>query len=255
MVQAFIADLHLTAERPLAIDLLQEFLGQARGKVEHLYILGDLFEYWVGDDGAEEPEFAPVVAALRSATEHGLGIAVMHGNRDFLLGPDFAKRTGCLLLDDPHRLLLYGVATVLSHGDTLCTDDHDYLALRAQFRNPAWQQQVLSRPLSERVAMARTLRQESGQATSAKDAAALDVNATAVTALLNHHHAQRVIHGHTHKPGQYPALSEAGPATRIVVGDWYEGSSVLTAGPHGLRLTSVADFPGAILDVVRGEHE
>ena len=255
MAQAFIADLHLTAERPEAIDLFREFLRQAQGSVENLYILGDLFEYWVGDDGAKEPEFAPVLAALRRATEYGLSIAVMPGNRDFLLGSDFARQTGCRLLEDPYALSLYGVATVLSHGDALCTDDHDYLALRAQFRDPLWQQHVLSRPLAERVAMARALRQESGQATSAKDAAILDVNLTAVTTILDDHRALRLIHGHTHRPGQYPAICRHGQAARIVVGDWYEGSSVFTVGPRGMKLTSVADFPRAITDVMSRENE
>ncbi|HUW98311.1 MAG TPA: UDP-2,3-diacylglucosamine diphosphatase [Acidiferrobacter sp.] len=255
MAQAFIADLHLTAERPEAIGLLQQFLEQAQGRIETLYILGDLFEYWVGDDGAEEPEFAPVISALRRATDAGLAIAVMHGNRDFLLGSDFAKRSGCRLLEDPTPLSLYGVPTILSHGDALCTDDHDYLALRTQMRDPLWQRRVLSRPLSERIAMAHALRHESGQATYAKDAAILDVNPGAVTALLDRHRALRLIHGHTHRPGIYPAASGSGQATRIVVGDWYEGSSILTVGPCGQKLTPVADFLGAVADVISGENE
>ncbi len=255
MAQAFIADLHLTAERPGAIALFQEFLGHAQKHVETLYILGDLFEYWVGDDGAGEPEFAPVMSALRCATEAGLAIAVMHGNRDFLLGSGFAKATGCRLLEDPHRISLYGVPTVLSHGDALCTDDHPYLALRAQFRDPAWQRQILGRPLAERVAMARTLRRESGRATFAKDAAILDVNPAAVAELLSQQNARRLIHGHTHRPGQYRQASGEGLITRIVVGDWYEGSSVLVVGPTGLKLSAATDFPGAIADVMGGKHE
>ncbi len=255
MAQAFIADLHLTAERPEAIELFREFLGYTQERVETLYILGDLFEYWVGDDGALEPEFAPVISALRLATERGLTINVMHGNRDFLLGSDFAKATGCRLLEDPHRIALYGVPTVLSHGDALCTDDHEYLALRAQFRDPVWQEQILSRSLSERVAMARALRRESGRATFAKDAAILDVNPDAVTELLLQQNAERLIHGHTHRPGHYPQKTPGGLITRIVVGDWYEGSSVLIVGPRGLTLTAATDFPRAITDVMGGQHE
>ncbi len=250
MAQAFIADLHLTAERPAAIALFCAFLGSARERLERLYILGDLFEYWVGDDGLAEPECAPVIAALASATRAGLAVSVMHGNRDFLLGSGFARHTGCQLLADPHSLTLYGVPTLLSHGDALCTDDAEYQRLRARFRDPAWQRQVLSRPLPERLEMARSLRRESERAMSGKDEALLDVNDDAVTALLAEHQAVQLIHGHTHKPGRYPVALDGQRATRVVVGDWYTTSSVLTAGPRGLRLTAVADFPGAVADVM-----
>jgi UDP-2,3-diacylglucosamine hydrolase len=253
--QAFIADLHLTAQRPEAIALFQDFLGHARGKLDHLYILGDLFEYWVGDDGADEAEFAPVVAALRAATGAGLAISVLHGNRDFLLGERFVALSGCHLLCDPHELTLFGTRTLISHGDALCTDDREYQALRQQFRDPRWQQQVLTRPLAERIAMARALRQESGRATPAKDAALLDVNSGAAGAWLDQHGLRRLIHGHTHKPGEYPVPTAAGPGVRIVVGDWYEGSSVLVAGPAGHALVAVADFSRAVADVMRGQGE
>lgn len=253
--QAFIADLHLTAERPEAIALFQDFLQEAEGTLDRLYILGDLFEYWVGDDGAEEPEFAPIINALRRTTERGLPIAVIRGNRDFLLGPGFSARTGCVLLEDPHKLMLFGVPTLLSHGDLLCTDDHDYLSLRAQFQDPAWQARILKRPLAERVALARSLRRESGRAIGGKEAAILDVNAAAARSLLDGHGASRLIHGHTHRPGHYPLGTSAAPFVRVVVGDWYEGSSVLTAGPLGLTLSSVTDFPRAILDVMGRKNE
>ncbi len=251
--QAFIADLHLTAQRPHAIGLFRDFLAAARGTLDHLYILGDLFEYWVGDDGADEPEFAPVVGALRAATDGGLAISVLHGNRDFLLGSRFAELTGCRLLDDPHELTLFGARTLVSHGDALCTDDREYQAMRRQFRDPRWQQQVLARPLAERIAMARTLRQESSRATPAKDAALLDVNTGAAGALLDRHALRRLIHGHTHRPGEYPVPTAQGPAVRIVVGDWYEGSSVLVVGPAGHVLIAVTDFPRAVADVMRGQ--
>lgn len=252
MAQAFIADLHLTAERPTAIALFRGFLAEASTRLQKLYILGDLFEYWVGDDGAAEPEFTGVIEALRSATGRGLDIAVMHGNRDFLLGSRFAEQTGCRLLADPHVVSLYGVPTLLSHGDALCVDDHAYMALRAQMRDLAWQQQVLARPLAQRIAMARTLRQESSRATGSKEAVILDVNAGAVAALLEQHQVLRLIHGHTHRPGHYPVTTERGQALRLVVGDWYEGSSILVAGPKGLKLTAVADFARTVTDVMGG---
>ena len=253
--RAFIADLHLTAQRPHAIGLFRDFLEQAQGPLDQLYILGDLFEYWVGDDGADEPEFAPVVAALREATDTGLGISVLHGNRDFLLGARFAELTGCRLLDDPHELTLFGAPTLISHGDALCTDDREYQELRRQFRDPRWQQQILTRPLADRIAMARALRAESGRATPAKDATLLDVNTEAATALLERHGVRRLIHGHTHRPGEYPVPTAMGPGVRIVVGDWYEGSSVLVVGPARHALVAVADFPGAVADVMRGQRE
>ena len=249
--QAFIADLHLTAQRPQAIALFRDFLAQARDRLDHLYILGDLFEYWVGDDGIDEAEFAPVIAALRAATGTGLAISVLHGNRDFLLGERFAEMSGCRLQDDPHELTLFGIRTLISHGDALCTDDREYQALRAQFRDLRWQHQVLARPLAERIIMARALREESGRATPAKDSALLDVNTAAAGALLDRHGVRRLIHGHTHRPGEYPVPTAAGPGIRIVVGDWYEGSSVLVVGPAGHALVAVADFPRAVADVMR----
>ncbi len=249
--QAFIADLHLTAQRPQAIALFRDFLAQARDRLDHLYILGDLFEYWVGDDGIDEAEFAPVIAALRAATGTGLAISVLHGNRDFLLGERFAEMSGCRLQDDPHELTLFGIRTLISHGDVLCTDDREYQALRAQFRDPRWQHQVLARPLAERIIMARALREESGRATPAKDSALLDVNTAAAGALLDRHGVRRLIHGHTHRPGEYPVPTATGPGIRIVVGDWYEGSSVLVVGPAGHALVAVADFPRAVADVMR----
>ena len=249
--QAFIADLHLTAQRPQAIALFRDFLAQARDRLDHLYILGDLFEYWVGDDGIDEAEFAPVIAALRAATGTGLAISVLHGNRDFLLGERFAEMSGCRLQDDPHELTLFGIRTLISHGDALCTDDREYQALRAQFRDLRWQHQVLARPLAERIVMARALREESGRATPAKDSALLDVNTAAAGALLDRHGVRRLIHGHTHRPGEYPVPTATGPGIRIVVGDWYEGSSVLVVGPAGHALVAVADFPRAVADVMR----
>lgn len=252
---AFIADLHLTAQRPEAIELFRDFLAQARDRLDQLYILGDLFEYWVGDDGADEAEFAPVIAALRTATDRGLGISVLHGNRDFLLGTRFVELSGCHLLNDPHELTLFGAPTLISHGDALCTDDREYQELRRQFRDPRWQQQVLTRPLADRIAMARALRAESGRATPAKDATLLDVNTEAAAALLERHGVRRLIHGHTHRPGEYPVPTAMGPGVRIVVGDWYEGSSVLVVGPARHALVAVADFPGAVTDVMRGQRE
>lgn len=249
-IPAFIADLHLCAERPAAIAVFEALLADAARHLSDLYILGDLFEYWIGDDGADASGFTPIVAALRAATARGLRVFVMHGNRDFLLGAGFAAASGCTLLADPHRLDLFGTPTVLSHGDALCTDDHAYMALRAQFRDPQWQQQILARSLYERLAMARALRHESTQATGAKDQAIMDVNDRAVTDLLEQQQAQRLIHGHTHRPGHYPATTARGPAERVVVGDWYEGSSALFASPAGLTLAAATDLAGTVAQIM-----
>lgn len=252
MAVAFIADLHLTMERPAGVALFTEFLGEAAGQLEHLYILGDLFEYWVGDDGAAEPEFAPILTALRQATTRGLPISVMHGNRDFLLSRKFTRTTGCILLRDPHPITLFGTRVLLSHGDALCTDDTEYMALRRRLRNPFWQWLILRRSLAARMAMARRLRRESSMATSQKPEMIMDVNTNAVRALLGRHRVRQLIHGHTHRPGRYQLDGPEGVLERVVVGDWYEGSSILVAGPRGLRLAAVPDLVGAIAEVMGG---
>jgi UDP-2,3-diacylglucosamine hydrolase len=239
----FISDLHLDPSRPHITALFLDFLrGEAR-QAQALYILGDLFEAWVGDD-ADDALAAEVRAALRELTDAGVPVWVMRGNRDFLIGADFARDTGARLLADPAVLLLDGEPTLLMHGDQLCTDDEAYQAFRRQVREPAWIEAVLAQPLAARRAFADKARAASGEHQSALRAegaleAITDVNAEAVAATMARFGVRRLIHGHTHRPAVH-ALEAAGrPARRIVLGDWYEQGSVLRVDADGVELAAL----------------
>lgn len=209
------------------MDLYTRFLGaQARG-AEALYILGDLFESWIGDDD-DDALAARVVAATRALRDSGVPVYFMHGNRDFLLGADYAARAGMTLLADPSVVELGGERVLLMHGDTLCTDDVDYQKFRTLVRNPEWQRQFLAKPLAERRAFAAHARGESSKHTAIKAAEIMDVNKSAVAAALRAHGVRRMIHGHTHRPATHRFDLDGHVAERIVLGDWYEQSSVLS---------------------------
>lgn len=239
----FVSDLHLDAERPAVTELFLRFLrGEAR-QAEALYILGDLFEAWVGDDETCEP--APEVrAALRELTQSGVPVYFMRGNRDFLVGPRFAEETGATLLPDPAVVSLHGEPTLLMHGDLLCTDDRAYQAFRNQVRDPHWQAQFLAQTLPTRQAFAQQARAASKQHQQGlKDAKQLetitDVNADAVKETLGRYGVTRLIHGHTHRPAIH-SLRESGSAgQRIVLGDWYDQGSVLRIDADGIELASL----------------
>jgi len=236
----FISDLHLSPERPAITALFLEFLrGRAR-QAEALYILGDLFEYWIGDDVAGRPEVVPLIAALRELTDQGIPVYVMHGNRDFLLGPGFEQATGTRLLPDPSVISLYGTPVLLMHGDTLCTDDTDYLKFRAMVRNPQWVQAFLGKPMAERVAMVREYRELSKTATATKKPEIMDVNAGAVEAAFRQHGVRQMIHGHTHRPAQHRLEVDGRTVQRTVLGDWYEQGSVLTCTAEGCTLETLS---------------
>ena len=226
MTTLFISDLHLDESRPHIVDLYIDLLaGEARG-ADALYILGDLFEAWIGDDDdAGLP--ARVAQATRALSEAGVPVYFMHGNRDFLLGADYAARAGLTLLADPTVVELGGERTLLMHGDTLCTDDVDYLKFRALVRDPRWQRQFLSRPLAERRAFAAQARGESRARTSAARPEIMDVTQAAVEAAMRAHGVRRLIHGHTHRPATHRFDLDGQTAERIVLGDWYEQDSVL----------------------------
>jgi UDP-2,3-diacylglucosamine hydrolase len=239
----FISDLHLDASRPRITALFLDFLrGEAR-QAQALYILGDLFEAWVGDD-ADDALAVEVRTALRELTDAGVPVWLMRGNRDFLLGPDFARDTGARLLADPAVLLLGGEPTLLMHGDQLCTDDEAYQAFRRQVRDPAWIESFLAQPLAARRAFGDKARAASGEHQSALKAqgaleAITDVNADAVAATMARYGVRRLIHGHTHRPAVH-ALEAAGrPARRIVLGDWYEQGSVLRVDTDGVELAAL----------------
>jgi len=223
----FISDLHLDDARPQITELFARFLQEDARGADALYILGDLFESWIGDDD-DAPLAALVAQALHNLSDSGVPIYFMRGNRDFLLGADYAKQCGMTPLDDPALIELGGERTLLMHGDTLCTDDIEYQKFRALVRNPAWQTQFLAKPLAERRTFAAQARGESRKQTAMKAAEIMDVNQGAVESAMRAHGVRRLIHGHTHRPATHRFDLDVQAAERIVLGDWYEQSSVLT---------------------------
>jgi UDP-2,3-diacylglucosamine hydrolase len=223
----FISDLHLDASRPQIVGLFEQFLRTDARSAQALYILGDLFESWIGDD--DDSALATSVAeALHETARRGVAVYFMHGNRDFLLGADYARRARMTLLADPQIIELEGERTLIMHGDTLCTDDVEYQKFRALVRDPRWQAQFLAKPLAERRAFAAQARGESRKHTAMTQAEIMDVNADAVASAMRTHRVRRLIHGHTHRPATHRFELDGQTAERIVLGDWYEQSSVLT---------------------------
>ncbi len=222
----FISDLHLSEERPQISDLFHWFLTSEALTAQALYILGDLFDVWIGDDD-DSALAVHVAAALKRLVDQGVTVYLMHGNRDFLIGTSFAARCGAQLIPDPTVIDLYGTKTVLLHGDTLCTDDIAYQAFRVTVRSPDWQRQILEKPPAERRQLAQMLRAESQQAMKDKVPDILDVNAEAVTAVLHRYGVSQMIHGHTHRPAIHQWVLDAQPVCRIVLGDWIRHGWVL----------------------------
>ena len=231
----FISDLHLDPERPAVTELFLELLDTRARGADAIYILGDLFEAWVGDDDTGPMNLA-VCEGLKKCAVAGTPVFIMHGNRDFLLGTRFATASGATLLDDPTLIDLYGTPTLLMHGDLLCTDDTEYMAFRTMVRDSEWQRQLLSRPLQERQQMAREMRDRSREQTGGKPESIMDVNKEAVLKTMTDHRVQRLIHGHTHRPAIHDLLISGEPAQRIVLGDWYEQGSLLECTASGCRL-------------------
>ena len=236
----FVSDLHLDESRPQITSLFERFLaGEARNAAA-LYILGDLFETWIGDDDdAALP--ARVAKALRALADTGVPIFFVAGNRDFLLGAEYAARAGLTLLADVTVHVIASQPTLLMHGDTLCTDDYAYQAFRAQVRDDHWQRAFLAQPLDARRAFAARARVGSRQHTRATPEVLMDVNASAVAAALRAVGVHRLIHGHTHRPAIHRLALDGRPAERIVLGDWYTQGSRLRVGPGGrLALENIA---------------
>ncbi len=234
----FISDLHLSADRPAITALLLDFLQERAARAQALYVLGDLFEVWLGDD-AIHPAYQPVLQAFRALAGGGMPVAVLHGNRDFLLGQTFEQLSGCRLIADPTLIELNGEPTLLMHGDTLCTDDVEYQQFRAHVRNPETQRQFLAMGIEQRIAMARQFRDASRERTSHKASAIMDVNQQAVANVMRRHGVRQLIHGHTHRPAVHDFTLDGQPARRIVLGDWYEQGSVLVCDETGCRLESL----------------
>ena len=231
----FISDLHLDPERPAVTKLFLKLLDRRARSADAIYILGDLFEAWVGDDDTG-PMNQAVCDGLKKCATSGTPVFIMHGNRDFLLGDRFAEASGCTLLDDPALIDLYGTPTLIMHGDLLCTDDKEYMAFRTMVRDTEWQRDLLSRSLEERQLMAREMRNRSREQTGGKPESIMDVNKEAVIKIMTEHKVQRLIHGHTHRPAIHELVISGKPAQRIVLGDWYEQGSLLECAASGCRL-------------------
>ena len=240
MTTLFIADLHLDAARPQMTELFERYLASDEARhADALYILGDLVEAWIGDDDdAELPQ--RIARATRALSDSGVPVYFMVGNRDFLLGEDFAKRAGLTLLEDGAVHDLYGHPTLLMHGDVLCTDDVAYQAVRKQVRTPEWKANILAMPLAARRAFAAKAREDSRAHTGSTMETIMDVNADAITETMRTAGVGRLIHGHTHRPAIHRFELDGKQAERIVLGDWYEQGSVLRVNAdatelHGLK--------------------
>ena len=235
MTTLFISDLHLCPTRPAITRVFLDFLcGPARlGRA--LYVLGDLFEYWAGDDDIDDPFVAGICDALAALRAAGVGTYFIRGNRDFLIGDGFAHRSGMTLLDEPVLHEIEGTPTLLLHGDVLCTDDIAYQQFRAAVRSEDWQRQFLARPLAERKRTIEQLRRKSEEAKQIKPAAIMDANVDAVVATLRFHAYPRLIHGHTHRPAHHLHEVDGHGCERWVLADWYEHGSYLECDPSGCR--------------------
>jgi UDP-2,3-diacylglucosamine hydrolase len=231
----FISDLHLTAGDAETTRRFVEFMEGPARTASELYILGDLFEAWIGDDD-DDPRLAPIVAALKRLTDAGVACALMHGNRDFLLGRRFCDATGSRLLGDYERIDLFGQPVLLTHGDLLCSDDTRYMTLRAELRSAAWQRDFLARSLAERRQIANDLRQLSATEIAGKDDYIMDVNQATVERTMREHGVTLLLHGHTHRPAVHRFELGGRPAARIVLGAWYHDPSIVRWTAAGFEL-------------------
>lgn len=232
----FISDLHLGPDQPHSISAFRHFVSHIAPQAEALYILGDLFEYWAGDDDLSDPFHAEIAGKLHGLATQGIRLYLLHGNRDLLIGASMAQACQATLLNDPTLLDLYGTPTLLSHGDTLCTDDTDYLRLRAQVHDAEFQKNFLARTLAERKEYIGQLRERSTLEKQHKDSAIMDVNDNAVVELLRAYHYPRLIHGHTHRPARHEHKIDGHVCERWVLGDWYQRGSALKCDAQGCRV-------------------
>lgn len=234
----FISDLHLCDERPHTVALFCHFTETRARRAAHLYILGDLFEVWIGNDDPSHTNRL-VERSLRELVIHGTRVYFMHGNRDFLITHDFAARTGCELIADPTRIELYGTSTLLAHGDSLCTDDHAHQTYRAIAYRDDWKQNMLARPLQERLGLARRYRQASEAGKERKASEIMDVNQRSVEDFLRAQEVRRLIHGHTHRPAVHNFQLDGRPAQRFVLAEWNHQGAVLCWNRHGYWIEKV----------------
>lgn len=234
MAVLFLSDLHLDPSRPVAIEQFLKFTADEARTAASVYILGDLFEAWIGDDD-DDARLRPIVEAIAELTAAGVDCHFMHGNRDFLVGERFAAETGVNLLEEFAVVEVAGGPLLLTHGDLLCSDDTRYMTLRAQLRAPAWQREFLGKSLAERRAIAAGLRDLSRSEMAAKPEAIMDVNEDTVAETMRRFGVRRMLHGHTHRPAIHRFDLDGGAAMRVVLGDWYETGSYLAWDDDGPR--------------------
>ena len=230
-----ISDLHLDPARPEHLAALETLLDNHAGKADRLYVLGDLFEAWIGDDD-DSPFNRQAIDAFRRFSDAGSELFFMHGNRDFLLGDKFADDCGGVLLDEGTVADLYGTRALLMHGDSLCTEDHAYQQFRAMARDPQWQQGMLAKPLEERRALAQGMRMQSQGNNANKPENIMDVTPAEVVRVMEDAGVRHLIHGHTHRPAVHDVDLKDGTGTRWVLGDWGELGWWIIADSDGLRL-------------------
>ncbi len=231
----FISDIHLDPKRPESTTIFLKVLEERVTGADALYLLGDVFEYWIGDDAVSDTA-SEVARATKALADAGTKVYFMPGNRDFLLGQGYAKKAGWELLADPTEITIYNTPILLLHGDSLCTDDKAYQAFRQQVRNPAWQHNFLSRSIVERLNMAEQARAQSKDYTAGAEGEIMDVNAGAVIEALRNSTAKIMIHGHTHRPNTHSLAIDGQPYQRIVLGDWYQDGWLIEAQASGLEL-------------------
>ncbi len=234
----FLSDVHLDATRPEVTEQLVAFLDALPANTERLYIVGDLFEAWIGDD-APGPVGEQFISILRGLTERQIEGFFTHGNRDFLIGEQFAASTGFRILPDETVIDCYGTQVLLLHGDTLCTDDTDYQTLRSMLRNPDFQANLMSMSVAQRLDMAQQLRSASASEMSNKREDIMDVNQQAVVSALQKHGVDMMLHGHTHRPCVHHFDVDGRECQRIVLGDWFEQGSIVQWSKNGFKLLSL----------------
>ena len=235
MTTLFISDLHLEAERPEIGDQFIRFLQTDATEAEALYILGDLFEAWVGDDDPNV-HYGIIKLAIRKLTDSGIPVYFMHGNRDFMIGRRFANETGVEILKDPYPVKMYGQKALLSHGDAMCTDDVQYQRVRLMTRDPDWQQSMLAKPLKERLRIAEEARRQSLEQKLNLSMDIMDVNQGAVMRAINEYGVDVLLHDHTHRPDVHTVDLGNRKAKRVVLGDWYSQGSVVRWDLRGPKL-------------------
>ena len=233
-----ISDLHLCAKQPHGTQAFLRFMQHTAPGAEALYVLGDLFDSWAGDDELDDPFHQQITSALSTLAASGTQLFIMHGNRDFLMAEKLAAACHATLLPDPVLVNLYGTPTLLTHGDILCTNDAAYQDYRNQVHEPAWQQQFLSQPLAQRKTFIEQLRMRSEDEKQHKSSGLMDVNDTAVSNLLRRYNYPRLIHGHTHRPNHHLHTVDGHGCERWVLGDWHKTGNALRCDAAGLRTVS-----------------